>query len=240
MNELEKAINKLIGSTTQIIVNPDTYKTMVAQGLPISQVEPAPVEEYVPKLFETKKERALEIIKYLPPRNNFSLTSCNALYDEIYECIIFGLNGAAITLCGILVEFALKQALYFIENGRSFEYRPALWDKFENMTLDPVIRRAKVSGLIDESMATKLISFKEDIRNPYNHYNIKKITRDVVASNVRILNIVTHEVETVTLEAKDSPMIHAQAKRVFDTEMVLPVLLFADTVIRHLFHKLGM
>jgi len=238
MEELENAINKLVNSNTQIIVNPETFKKMVAQGLPISYAEPAPVEEYIPKLFETRKAKALEIIRHLPARSNFAFPSINALYDEIYECIIFGLNGAAITLCSILVEFALKQALYFHENGNSFTYNPTLFEKLENITLGPVIQRVKESSLIDDDLAKRLMSFKDDVRNPYNHYNTKKITKNVVANNVRVLNINTHKVETVTLEAKESPMIHAQAKRVVDREMVLPVFLFADMIVRHLFAKI--
>jgi len=189
-------------------------------------------------LNERKKKEALDITKKLPQRYNFALAAINALYDEIYECTIFQLNGAAITLCSILVEFALKEALYFYENNRSFEYKPDLWDRYENMTLAPVIQRAKEIKLVDDDIAARLTAFKDEIRNPYNHYNTKKIAKYVVAGNVRVINVQTHEMKTVTLEAKDNPMIRAQAKRVVDREMVLPVLLFADGIVRHLFTKL--
>lgn|GEM_PF-6817557 len=55
---------------------------------------------------------------------------------------------------------------------------------------------------------------------------------------MKVLNVQTKEVDTRTLEAKDSPMIHAQAKRVVDRATVLPVFLFADSIVRHLFGKL--
>jgi len=174
MSELEDIINKMVGDSTEIIVNPDTFKHMVEQGLPISFAEPAPIEEYIPKLFEMRKQKAFEIFKDLPPRYNFTLPSVNALYDEIYECMLFGLNGAAITLCGILIEFALKQISYYYENGRSFAYNPTLWDKFEKMTLGPTIECAKASTLINDDMVVALKSFKDEVRNPYNHYNTKK------------------------------------------------------------------
>jgi hypothetical protein len=43
--------------------------------------------------------------------------SIQSLYNEIKEAIIFGLNGAAITLSGVLVEHALKYATYKIEGA---------------------------------------------------------------------------------------------------------------------------
>ena len=38
------------------------------------------------------------------------------LYDQIRLCMLFNLNGAAITFCGILVEYALKYTTYAKEN----------------------------------------------------------------------------------------------------------------------------
>jgi hypothetical protein len=180
MSELEEAINRMVNDTTEIIVNPDTFKKMVELGLPISYAEAVPIEEYINKLFDVRKKQALKIVQRLPARYNFILPAINALYDEIYECMLFGLNGAAITLCGILVEFTLKQATYFYENGCKFTYNSSLWDEFENLTLGPVIERAKKVNLIDEQQARDLKIFKDNVRNLYNHYNIKKITKDVV------------------------------------------------------------
>lgn len=234
MGEIEDLMNKLVNDSTQIIVNPDTFDRMVKQNLPISYAEPMPAEKYIENLFNTRKAEALEIIKRLPPRSNFLLPSVNALYDEIVECILFGLNGAAITLCSILVEFVLKQATYYYENKCKFTYNSKLWDEFEKITLDPAIDRARKANIINHDFATRLKAFKSDIRNPYNHYNTKKITEGVVAQNVKVVNIKTQEVKTQDLDAKDNPMIHAQAKRHVDKVSVVFVFAFSDNVVKHL------
>lgn len=238
MSELEEAINRIVNDTTEIIVNPDTFRKMVELGLPVSYAELVSIEKYISKLFDARKREALEITQHLPNRFNFILSSVNTLYDEIYECIIFGLNGAAITLCGILVEFTLKQAIYFYENGYSFTYNGELWDGFEKLTLGSVIDRAKKVSLIDGQLEEKLKKFKDDIRNPYNHYNIKKITKDVVAKNVKVVNIETLKQETKDIEAKDNPMIHAQAKRYVDKILVYHIFKFADRIVKFLLSDL--
>lgn len=238
MGELEELINETVRDTTQIIVNPDTFKKMVELGLPISFAEPIPIEDYINKLFDERKKQALKIVQRLPVRSNFMLPSINALYDEIYECMIFGLNGAAITLCGILVEFVLKQATYFVENKRSFTYNSELWDKFENMTLGPAIDRAKDMNIINDIIEQKLKKFKDEIRNSYNHYNIKKITKDVVAKNVKVISVKTLKQEIKDIEAKDNPMIHAQAKRYVDKMLVYHIFTFADQTVKFLLSDL--
>lgn len=238
MGELEELINETVRDTTQIIVNPDTFKKMVELGLPISYAEAVPIEEYINKLFDVRKKQALKIVQRLPARYNFILPAINALYDEVYECMLFGLNGAAITLCGILVEFTLKQATYFYENGYKFTYNSSLWDEFENLTLGPTIDRARKARIIDDRHESDLKKFKDDVRNPYNHYNIKKITKDVVAKNVKVISVKTLKQETKDIEAKDNPMIHAQAKRYVDKMLVYHIFTFADQTVKFLLSDL--
>jgi len=45
----------------------------------------------------------------------------------------------------------------------------------------------------------KLHKFRETIRNPYNHYNIKTITRDVLAEKVKKLDLNTGHVEEIDI-----------------------------------------
>jgi|GEM_PF-6565823 len=56
MEELKKAIDKMVSGASQIIVNPDTFNEMVKLGLPISYAEPLSIEEYISRLFERKKK----------------------------------------------------------------------------------------------------------------------------------------------------------------------------------------
>lgn len=87
-------------------------------------------------------------------------------------------------------------------------------------------------------MAKRLHSFRKTIRNVYNHYNIKKITENVIARKVQRLDVHTGKVEEVDIEAKDSPMIQTQAKPFMDEHNVLPVFNFADEVVKYILPKI--
>ena len=67
-----------------------------------------------------------------------------------------------------------------------------------------------------QTQVDNLKLFKDKYRNPYNHYNIKKITEGC-HGDLTTLNIETGHVETNHVEAKDNPVIQAQLmmQRVF-------------------------
>lgn len=228
MNALEELINKLVNDNTIIILHPETQKKMVQQGLPIEETRFVPIDEAIPLLFEKRKSEAVNIAKSLPSRPNFILPAINEIYDEIYQCILFGLNGAAITLCGILIEFTLKQVVYFYKNDHKFVYDPDSWDTYENTTMGPVIEQALALKIVNQKQADKLTRFKNDIRNSYNHYNIKKITKDVIANKVKKVNTKTLQVEEVTLSAEEAPFIQGIAKRHLDKALVRGVFDYTD------------
>jgi hypothetical protein len=155
-----------------------------------------------------------------------------SLYQEIATCIIFGLYGAAITLSGILVEFVLKLCTYIREVGGYEHYDPEQWDAFEKMTFAPAVQRAAQAGLIDTAQLATLNAFKDTVRNPYNHYNIRKITASAVWEKVRVVNTETGGVEEKTIAAKDNPVIQAQVKPFIDQSQVFEIFKFADQVTR--------
>jgi hypothetical protein len=92
--------------------------------------------------------------------------------------------------------------------------------------------------VVPSKMAKQLDFFREDIRNPYSHYNIGKITQDVIAGKVKKINLSTGEIEEVDMPAKDNPLIQAQVKPWIDRQRVLDVFYFADTVVKFLIGKL--
>jgi hypothetical protein len=132
----------------------------------------------------------------------------------------------------------IKHVTFIKESGGYKNADPQKWDEFENMELSPAINRAKRAGLLDSKMAERLHSFRTTIRNPYNHYNIKKITKNVVAQNVQRLDVKTGAVEEVDIEAENSPMIQTQGKPLMDEHHVLPVFHFADEVVKYLLPKI--
>jgi hypothetical protein len=85
-----------------------------------------------------------------------------------------------------------------------------------------VSRPAKKAGILDDKMEKRLQSFRTSIRNPYSHFNIKKITYGVVAEKVKQVEIRTGKIVEVDLAAKDHPMIQAQVKPWVDEHNVLP------------------
>ena len=234
IEDIEKIMRDLAVGSDTIIVNPKTLEELRAYGVPLDIV-PAPTIE---RLFDERKKIALLKIGQLPSLPKRLPPVVQALYQEIRECIFFGLNGAAITMSAILIEFVLKHAAFIKEAGGYEMANPQDWDQFENMELGPAISRAKRAGVIDAKMAKRLHSFRETIRNPYSHFNIKKITYGVVAERVKQVDTTTGAVTEVDMAAKDHPMIQAQVKPWVDEHNVLMVFAFADEVVKYLLSQI--
>ena len=234
IKDIEKIMEELAKSSDRIIVNPETFEELKHLGIPFDVI-PAPTIE---ELFEKRKQNAILRVKQLPDLPQGLPPLIQALYQEIRESIFFGLNGVAITMSSILIEFVLKHATFIKESGGYQNADPEKWDEFESMEFGTAINRAKRAGLLDSKMARRLHSFRETIRNPYNHYNIKKITENVVAKKVKQVDTETGEIKEIDIEAKNSPMVQAQAKPFMDEHLVMAVLHFADKVVKYLFKKL--
>lgn len=231
---IRKKLDELSKGGDTIIANPDDIEKLKEQGLPIRVVP----SKTIPELFQERLNSAVDIAKYLPTLPDRLPPAIKSLYQEIRECIFFGLNGAAITLSGNLIEFTLKHATYVKEVGGYQKYDSTKWDEFETIEFGSAINRAKRAGLLPSKMAKKLQSFREDIRNPYSHYNIKKITEDVIAGKVKRINLSSGEIEELDIPAEDSPMIQAHVKPWVDQQRVLGVFHFTDMVVKFLILKL--
>lgn len=232
--DIEKIMEELAKGSDRIIVNPNDLEKLKSQGIPFDAL-PSPT---ISELFDQRKKKAHAIASHLPILPKRLPPVIQALYQEIRECIFFGLNGAAITMSSILIEYVIKHTTYIAESGGYKNADPQKWDDFEDMELAKAISRAKRAGLLDSKMAKRLHSFRDTIRNPYNHYNIKKITKNVVAKKVKQLDLNTGNVKEMDIEAKDSPVIQAQAKPFMDEYHVLPVFHFADEVVKYLLPKI--
>ncbi len=233
-DDIRKRLSELAEGSDVILANPELIDKLKEQGLPFKVVPSQTISE----LFQERLRFALEVVNHLPILPTNLPFAIQSLYQEIRECIFFGLFGAAITLSGNVIEFTLKHTTYVKEIGGYQQYDPSRWDDFETIEFGDAINRAKRAGLLPSEMAKQLQSFREDIRNPYSHYNIKKITEDVVAGRVRILDVSSGKIEEADIPAKDSPSIQAQVKPWVDQQMVLSVFHFADMVIKHLTMKL--
>jgi hypothetical protein len=231
--DIESILSRLAADADRIVANPADIEQLIKQGVRFDQTPKKTLEESIDLLFSTTKQHAVDRAKMLPafPQMPRAVAS---LYGEIITCIIFGVYGAAITLSGILVEFVLKYCTYIREAGGYAHYDPQHWDQFEQITFGPAIKRAAKAGLINPTQIDDLNRFKNVVRNPYNHYNIRKITASVVWDKVQVVKLDTGAVEEKRIAAKDDPIMQAHAKPLVDQRQVLRIFGFADAVTRAL------
>jgi hypothetical protein len=233
----EDSIDRLVWRALRghevIVASLATIQRAREKGLSVTEAPRLSIEDAISKLFDQRRQHALSLASTLLPCP-VADTAVLYLYDQIRLCLLFNLNGAAITFCGILVEYALKYATYMKENPGATSFDTSAWAQFEELTLGPAIARARKAGLIDEPREKALRSFKDDLRNKYSHFNIQKITKDVVLP-VTEKNVGTGEEKIVELPAS-TPTSQIIVKNRLDEEKVMKVFRFADSVVRYLFH----
>jgi len=235
MNDLNNYLASLVKGSTEIISNPKTIEEMQKKGVKFDSPTVKTINQIIDELFDQRKNNALDKIKKFPEAPQIAIPTINFLYNEIRECILFGLNGAAISLSAVLIEFALKHAIIKKLCGKTYSKQE--WDRLEKIELGPTINEASQLKLVDNKTKKALIRFKNKIRNPYLHYNIKRITEYVVAKRVKKIEINTKTVQELDIRAKDNPIIWNVAKRFVDRRRIIEVFLFADKIIKYLFEK---
>lgn len=235
MSNIDDLLSSLVQGSTHIISKPETIEQLQKQGVKFDKPAHKTETEILDELFSQRRQTATSIISKFPNAPKIAIPTIGFLYDEIREAIIFGLNGAAISLSAVLVEFSLKHAI--VKKTRGDTYDKVEWDRIENMELGPTITEAKTLGIIDETQQEALISFKNTVRNPYLHYNIKKITKKVAANKVKKININTQKVEELDIPVEENPVLWGFAKKFVDRETVFDVFTFADKIVKELFEK---
>jgi len=220
-----------------IVLSPETSQRMGEKGTAITVKPELPPEEAINKIFEFRHNKAKEnALKLLPYPDCDEEILC--LYDHIGQCILFDMPGAAITFCGILIEYALKRATFISETSNRVEFDSQKWEEFEKITLKPAIKRAREAGLIDDNEAEKLREFTDEVRNPYAHFNLQKITKGMVFGNAVEMNLKTGQAEDVDIPVSRSPVYMALAKENVDTKSVATVFSFCDKIVRSLWVQL--
>lgn len=237
MNDINKFLTNLVKGSTHIIASPKTIKDLMAQGAKFDVPVNKTTEELINDLFEARKKQILDLKIYekFPEVPNIPVPTILSLYNEIKECIVFGLNGAAISLSAVLVEFALKSAIVRYHYGHT--YSKEEWDRIENMEMDEAIIEAKSLGILNPIWLKVLGDFRDDVRNPYLHYNIKKITKKVVAGKTKRTDLKTGQTTEENILAEDNPIVWTLAKKFVDKEYVLQAFCFADALVKYLYMK---
>jgi hypothetical protein len=231
-------VHRLLRGPKLAVASPETIEKASSLGHPIQQIPEMSLEESIDKLFDNRKQLALQIAGRLPSCPIWDVPILY-LYDEIRQCMMFGMNGTAITFCGIMVEFILKYAIFSKCQKDNVNFDSEAWKEFEEkMTLRPAIEAAKREGLLTDEMAELLHSFATDIRNTYSHFNIQTITKDAYFEDVSVLNVATGQKEVRDISASFTPGFQILAKSKLDEQMVWKVFEFSDRVVRHLLSQL--
>lgn len=232
----DELLAELAADSTQIVSNTETLAKVRKLGVKFDEVPIPNNEEYIENLFQARKQKALETVEQLPTPPQIALPPITSLYDEVRECILFGLNGAAISLSAILVEFSLKHAI--VDSKEVDHYDKEEWDRLENKELGPVIKEIEELKILDTNSIAELRRFKNEIRNMYLHYNIKKITTGSVMQHAARYDIETGKVVIEhNLKAEDHPILWQMSKRKIDEQSVMNIFLFADSLVKGLFKR---
>ena len=237
-DSIHALVFRALRGSEMAVASSATIQKAIEKGEPISEEPPLSVEAAINKLFDQRRQHALTLASKLLPCP-ISDTPILYLYDQIRLCMLFNLDGAAITFCGILVEYALKYTTYAKENPGIGTFDSSAWDAFEEITLVPAIGRARKAGLIDDQNENNLRAFAKELRNRYSHFNIQKITQGAVFGKVRERNIETGEENIIELPASQTPTLQIIAKNKIDEMNVMKVFEFSDRVVRHLFVMLS-
>lgn len=174
------------------IVSPRTARELIAAGVKVNIPEEPSIIDKIESLYENRYLYS-ETFEHLPQPPKY-YPAIKSIYDEIIDCIVFGVNGAAITLSGILVEYVLKYASYKTELGAS-PYNEEKWAEIVGITFNASISRATKNRLLTKEIKNELRRFKDTVRNPYSHYNLSKITENLTVP-MTLINRKTGESES--------------------------------------------
>jgi hypothetical protein len=234
-DSIDRLVWRALRGREGIVASLATIQQAKDKGTPVVEAPRLSIQDAINKLFDERRQHALSIASHLPPCP-IADTPVLYLYDQIRLCMLFNLNGAAITFCGVLVEYMLKYATYIRENpGATFD--TSAWEEFESFALGGAIDRAKKAGLLDAPFEKALRSFKDDLRNKYSHFNIQKITKDVAFGRTREINVATGEEKLVELSA-NTPTLQIIAKDRLDEDRVLQVFKCADQIVIRLYQSI--
>lgn len=238
MKDINTLLTELLeeSGSTVIISNPEDLLRLQKDGLKLDSPASVTPQEYIEKLFESKKKLAMDALNAIPTFPDVPIPTIGLLWMEIIRCVLFGNNGAAISLSAILVEYALKEAI--IKNKYSNEYNAEGWNRIEKIEFGAAIKEAKELNIFsDDDTVRKFQNFKNQIRNPYLHYNIKKLTKGVRVSKVKKLDIKTQKIEEVQLDTENDPILWPYAKKFVDKNKLKEVLSFACYAVDLLLNK---
>lgn len=207
-------------------------------------------EDAYGRFVQDSKERFIERIKQLP---NEELPHIEAgirkLYFETYYLCALSFHNATITMCGVLCEALLKDLIYDKEKKEAHEIQE-IGEK--NATFGNIINFCSKKNYIDQEETDWFKKIKDEIRNLYQHINVKKIVTKTFggqpfyrAQKIQIpKNASGEELLKILKDAKDNPQFNTlisgeQIRPLYDIEKgridehtSLPLFLEVDKFLR--------
>ena len=224
MDNVQKKLDELVKQADYMIASPDTIESMKKKGLPIKSTF-ITYKEYLDKLFTNKRKISEELINKLPHLDDsIANSTVQSLYDELRECFVLGIPGAAITLALILLELALKYRLF---EERKKSDPNSSWEEIEKLDFASTVSDLGKKGIITTDEKKRLDEYNIKIRNPYIHYNIYKLIKDSVLKELSSVDINTGEVTIhKNVRPADKPFLWFSAKKVRDRKEIIPLTNF--------------
>ena len=138
--------------------------------------------ELIEKDLENLKVKLSENLDKLPNEElPFMESHLRALYFETYFLIAYGFYNASLVLCGILLETITKERL-FNEGVKE--------EELERITFGNAISKCKSMGVLNKEELAFLELKRDELRNPYAHYNKIKLTEGKYVPTWEVPNIV--------------------------------------------------
>lgn len=221
---LKEKLDEMVAYSDYIVANEETIERMQQKNL-LAQSTFISYEDYLDKLFKEKKEHARELIKNLPLLDEkLGSATASALYNEFRECFVLGVNGAAITLAIVLLDYATKHRLF--EEKRKLIPKVE-WKSVEGLQLGDTIKKLKELKAITEDEKAQLLLFNSKVRNNYIHYKIRELIKDMVIFELPSINIYTGEVTVYkNVDVKTMSHLWFSAKKKLDRDTVSDISKF--------------
>lgn len=218
MTNLKDKLDELAKNSDFIVSSPDAIERLKAQGIPIKSTF-ITYKEYLDKLFEEKRKVAEKLIEDLPRLDErIANATIQSLYDEIKETFILGIPGAGITLSLILLELSLKYRLF---NKRLEDDPNSKWDYIEQIDFTKTVNALRNKEIISPKEKKELEKFNLEVRNPYIHYNIKKLIKGMKITKLPSINIETEEVTIHhNVKPESNTYLWFSAKRFLDKKLI--------------------
>lgn len=219
MDEVKKKLDELVKNSDLFVASPETLERMKQRGLPIKSTFQT-YTEYLDNLFKKRRDQAEILIKDLPLLDeSIANATVSSLYEEFKECFVMGINGASIILAILLLDLSAKYKLFELRKEKNPR---SSWKPIEELMLKEVIEELGQYKAISEEEEKSLLSFNSKIRNNYLHYNIQKLVKDVIASKLPSVDVVTGEIVIENdVRAAERPHLWFFAKKILDKESIV-------------------